>query len=298
MSANMLTSACSIQKLLGSLQERMYVYCDAFLENKDALPGWVGDMTIFPLVRADSPQHELPAKLRSAHWPKVYSLELESSRTFVSSILRYSICKTIMEHVLIPVPFCTCATVRDVTNVLHQSDRSHEAIWRLMTASSMIKTGDVVDSAEARSRDIAEEMIESWKLHLQPELRSEMQAGLVGFLMACLMDWLQLMRLGDRVIVIASGNSELFDFEGAVEVDRAVKVPGEFSTSVPSLSSLCIFPAFLQISGTSGGAKQHIIRKGTMLHSNSIVFQQARHELAAASNLKPARRLTLASSSS
>jgi hypothetical protein len=185
-----------------------------------------------------------------------------------------------------------------IADALYYSETSHGSVWRLMMASIILGNDQITDQARARYRSTTEHLTSSWKLYTAPWLQSQMQEGLVDFLMQCLKSWLKLMAILERVYVVQEGDTDWFNTEDGNQEEESRNVPGDFipSTAVPP--ALCLFPAFLQTSSTGRTPQQNLLRKGMVLYPNSPTLVQALKDELQISSPKSARRMTLGSAAS
>lgn len=241
-------------------------------------------------------QHPLPKALISDDWPRVYSLENDSSRTLVSAILHHSVCEQLMGHILVPIPFSSAEAGRLVADTLYRLEPSHEAIWRSMAASSMLENEAVISMAEARCRKVGVEMIATWKLHSEIGIQNDLLKLFVELWTYCLRSWLQVMACQERIVAVGDGrDTTLFNGDDASVVDQTKKIPGEFGAPSLTSSVLCLLPAFFHMSGTRGDTKQHCILRGTCIYANSKMLMEAREGVAAVKSPRSTRRMTVSS---
>lgn len=205
-------------------------------------------------------------------------------------MIQHSICDAVVKQVFVPAPVCTCDGMKAIAEALDQSETTEAAVWRLITASVILKDEAVKEQARRKYQATVKAWTSLWGLHASPAARERVRESLNTFLVESLLVWSKLMTYRERIVVCRSGGSDLFDTEADVE-ENPLKVPGHFAGSERAAPVLCLFPAFVYSPPSSRGVARTVLKKGFALYDSSPTLVQAHRETEAVSSPKSPRRM-------
>lgn len=213
-------------------------------------------------------QNTLPVGLRQKGLPRSYKMDTTAGQYVLATAIRHSACKVMVDSIFQSPETC------DISDALHRSNPAHEAIWRLMTATTILGDQKLLETSKERLHEIANNLVKDCQLFKTEILREDMSNMLAELLCSALQDWLGLMKNQNKLFICLSGPDRHFQPDSGEVV---VSLRGGPPTS-DSTFTLCRFPAVFQ-TGLRGNAEQRsLLRQGTAMYPNSPLLREALQE--------------------
>lgn len=164
----------------------------------------------------------------------------------------------------------------DVSDALFQNNQSHEAVWRLMTANTILSNPRIAEKYEAKLRKVANSLVSSWSPFPGDEQKKETLDRLTRLLIDSAMKSLELLKLRSRIHVSFDATTQHFESDSEEDLHN---VPGGFQLPDSTAAVLCLFPAFFWDASPAGALQPALLRKGTAMFRDSPPLLAALNEV-------------------
>jgi hypothetical protein len=154
----------------------------------------------------------------------------------------------------------------DVSEALFRNNQSHEAIWRLMTANTILGDQQMLDDYKANLREVAKSLLSSWKPFPGDSQMEETLNRLTRLLIDSATVSLELQKVRKRIRVSVDVVSQFFDSDSE---EDAYNVPGGFDLPDSTTAVLCLFPAFFWAASPAATSQPTLLRKGKAMFRDS-----------------------------
>ena len=210
-------------------------------------------------------QNQLPEEFQQKGLPRFYSMDSAAGRNILCNAIQHSVCTTMVENIFTFLGLSSNQDLGHISKALYQTNRSHQAIWRLMTAKAILGDQQTWNGYQEKFRNTADNLLTYWKLFQSEDIRDTFLNMLSTILFDAFQTWCCLMKFRDRIYIIINGASRCFEPDSGERVDE---MPGDFGACDPT-RSFCLFPALMMEALEDRSQQPRLLRKGTMMYSTS-----------------------------
>jgi hypothetical protein len=154
----------------------------------------------------------------------------------------------------------------DVSEALFRKNESHEAIWRLMTVTTILTDQQMFGEYEKHLEGVASSLLSSWNPFPGEGQEKEALKRLTRLLIDSAKTSLELQKIRQRIHVSVDVVSEYFDSDSE---EDSHNVPGGFELPDSTAPVLCLFPAFFWTTSPATTLSPSLLRKGTAMFRDS-----------------------------
>jgi hypothetical protein len=154
----------------------------------------------------------------------------------------------------------------DISEALFRKNESHEAIWRLMTVSTILNDQKMFGEFKNHLEQVASSLILSWRPFPGEGQEKETLERLTQLLIDSAKTSLELQRIRQRIHVSVEVVSEYFDSDSE---EDSHSVPGGFQLPDSTAPVLCLFPAFFWTASSATTSSPTLLRKGMAMFRDS-----------------------------
>jgi hypothetical protein len=170
------------------------------------------------------------------------------------------------QHLLPPSGAYANRRFWDVSEALFRRNESHEAVWRLMTVTTILTDQQIFDGYEKHLREVASSLLSSWNPFPGEGQEKETLKRLTRLLIDSAKTFLELQKTRRRIHVSIDVVSEYFDSDSE---EDSHNVPGGFELPDSTAPVLCLFPAFFWTTSPTTTLSPSLLRKGTAMFRDS-----------------------------
>jgi hypothetical protein len=174
----------------------------------------------------------------------------------------------------------------DISEALFRKDESHEAIWRLMTVTTILNDRRMLGEYEKHLEEVALSLLATWDPFPGEGQAKETLKRLTRLLIDSAKISLELQKIRRRIHVSIDVVSEYFDSDSD---EDSQNVPGGFELPDSTAPVLCLFPAFFWTTSSTTTLSPSLLRKGRAMFCDSLPL------LAALNDEREVRSPTLSS---
>jgi hypothetical protein len=220
-------------------------------------------------------QNQVPKGIRYPGLPRFYSAQSPVGRYVLTAAIQHSLWKAVAESAFVPYGLQNCQEVAHAANTLYQKSRSHEAIWRVMTANAILENREALEILANRLRSIADRLLMSWEIFQEESQREEFRNRLSRLLYDHSKTWLSLLRLRNRMSVSLRWDGRSFEADSGEDL---LKIPGKFTENDATDPILYLSPAFLEGDLDKKMKHPNLVQKGKVMFRNSPALLTALKE--------------------
>jgi hypothetical protein len=154
----------------------------------------------------------------------------------------------------------------DISEALFRKNESHEAVWRLMTVTTILTDQRMFGEYEKHLEKVALSLLATWNPFPGEGQEKETLKRLTRLLIDSAKISLELQKIRRRIHVSIDVVSEYFDSDSD---EDSQNVPGGFELPDSTAPVLCLFPAFFWTTSPATTLPPSLLRKGRAMFRDS-----------------------------